>query len=100
MISNDGMTSVVSKYFKSLFESSNTQDIEEALEDINHVVSSDMNLMWNKEPTGEEVRNDLFQMHPNKASGTDGMHAFSFRNFGTLWVGIVWHMCKVSGREM
>ncbi|KAL6503662.1 hypothetical protein OROGR_025585 [Orobanche gracilis] len=36
--------------------------------------------------TREEVEEVLFQMHPNKASGVDGLPAYSTRSFGVLWV--------------
>lgn len=45
------------------------------------MITETMNRMLMQEPTGEEIQMALFQMHPNKAPGIDGMHALFFQKF-------------------
>lgn len=45
------------------------------------MVNDDMNSILDEEPTNEEIREALFQMHPTKALGIDGFHALFFRKF-------------------
>ena len=42
------------------------------------MVSEDMIRLLEMEPSREEIRTALFQMHPTKASGIDGFHALFF----------------------
>ena len=35
-------------------------------------------MILDAERTGEEIKTTLFEMHPNKAPGPDGMHALFF----------------------
>ncbi|XP_021734035.1 uncharacterized protein LOC110700740 [Chenopodium quinoa] len=64
--------SIISEYFGSLFSTDNPTDFATALEGVERVVSDDMNNVMCSVPSSEEIKNALFQMHPNKAPGTDG----------------------------
>lgn len=38
-------------------------------------------MQLDRESYGEEIKAALFQMHPTKALGPDGMHALFYRRF-------------------
>lgn len=75
---------IFTDYFEKLFASEEPNDFMEALEGIGCVVTEDMNRLLDTEPTEEEVWEALFQMHPNKAPGPDGMHALFFQKFWNI----------------
>lgn len=72
---------LVVAYFESIFAYSSPSGFLEALKGIAIVVSEKMNQLLDLEPTCEEIRSALFQMHPTKAAGIDGFHALFFQNF-------------------
>lgn len=79
---------LISAYLENIFATSTPYGFSEALDGNDNVIIEDMNASLNEEPTSEEVRSTLFQMHPTKASGMDGFHALFFQNFWDV-VGVV-----------
>lgn len=74
-------------YFSKLFSSDNQSEMEEALTGLACCVTTEMNTSLTILPSGEEVREVIFAMLPNKAPGIDGSHALFFQKF--------WHMLGV-----
>ena len=71
------------EYFQDLFTSSQPEDEEIGLvlEAVDQRVTDDMNNTLMEPYTGDEVRRALFQMHPSKVPGPDGMSPFFFQKF-------------------
>lgn len=71
--------SYISSYFEGLFAAGSPCDFEDVATGIEPKVTVAMNANLMQESSGEEIKEALFQMHPNKASGVDGMHAIFFQ---------------------
>ena len=72
---------IAMKYFQNIFTTSSPTRIEETVAAVNHVVSDEINQQLLLPYTSEEVRVALFQMHPSKAPGSDGMSSFFFQKY-------------------
>ena len=70
------MASIVEEYYRELFTSNNPMHMDGVLDSVDRVVTEGMNETLAQPYTEEEVRTSLFQMHPLKASGPDGMSPF------------------------
>ncbi|XP_021761699.1 uncharacterized protein LOC110726522 [Chenopodium quinoa] len=81
------MQDIILGYFSTLFTSDGSRDIDEALAGVSNVITDEMNQKLCAEPTGEEIHRALFEMHPNKAPGIDGMHALFYQKF--------WHVVGI-----
>jgi hypothetical protein len=75
------MEGIVHNYFHNLFTSSNPVGIPNVVSLVDRVVSDEMNHRLVKDFDAEEVRRALFQIHPTKALGPDGMSAIFFQHF-------------------
>lgn len=83
------MSGVVERYFANLFSTSNPNIIDDIIESVEAVVNEDMNRTLLMPFSGEEVHKALFQMHPSKLSGPNGLSPFFFQKF--------WH---IVGRDV
>ena len=72
------MAIIAEEYYRELFTSSNPIHMDGVLNSIDRVVTEGMNATLAQPYTKEEVRTTLFQMHPSKAPGLDGMSPFFF----------------------
>ena len=67
----EGLVAIATSYFRQIFESSNPENIEEALAQVPTAMNDNLTA-----PVSEwEVKLALFAMHPEKAPRTDGMTA-------------------------
>ncbi|XP_075492592.1 uncharacterized protein LOC142530656 [Primulina tabacum] len=75
------MAEIVLDYFSNLFMSTNPSShvTSQAIEHIVPKLNEDMNATLCAKFSTEEVRKALFDMHPDKALGPDGMSAFFFQ---------------------
>ena len=55
--------------------------MERVIESVDHAVTEEMAQALVHPYTEEEVRNALFQIHPSKSLGHDGMSPFFFQKF-------------------
>jgi hypothetical protein len=75
------IANVVDHYFHGIYTYYNPPAIDDCDQEVEQVVSPDMNEELLKPFTREEVRRALFQMSPSKAPGPDGMTALFFQKF-------------------
>ena len=79
--SKEGIVRTVTGYFEDIYTSTYPSRLEEVTNLIQAKVSEEMNGDLTKDFTAEEVRIALWQMHPTKAPGPDGMFAIFYQNF-------------------
>ena len=75
------IATITEEYYKQLFTSSNSLDIEEVIDLVDKVVTKDMAQDLIHPYTADEVKAALFQMHPYKARGPNGMSLIFFQKF-------------------
>ncbi|GKU88725.1 hypothetical protein SLEP1_g2954 [Rubroshorea leprosula] len=73
--------SIASSYFESLFSSSSPSDLEYVLNCVEPCVQEDDNRFLLSEFTEHDITRALFQMHPSKAPGPDGLSPGFFQHF-------------------
>ena len=83
------MATIAEEYYRELFTSTNPMHMDGMLNSMDCVVIEGMNATLAQPYTEEEVRTTLFQMHPLKAPGPDGMSDFFFQKY--------WH---IVGRDV
>lgn len=90
---HDGMCRIVQDYYTNIFADSNEVDIE--LSESSTSVSDEQNSMLVGEVTFEEFSLAIKQMHPDKASGPDGLNPAFFQQFWKDMGREVYECCKV-----
>ena len=75
------MATIAEEYYRELFTSNNPMHMDEVLDSVDRVVTNGMNESLVQPYTEEELRTALFQMHPSKAPGPDGMSSFFFQKY-------------------
>lgn len=75
------MEKVLINYFAELFSSSDPREIESTCEVVQRKLSEDHKSWCAKSFTAEEVKEAVFQMHPLKALGPDGLPAIFFQEY-------------------
>ena len=75
------IAAITEAYDKGLFIASTELNMEDVLTSMDSVVTEEMARSLTCSNTEEEVRAALFQMHPSKSPGPDGMSPFFFQKF-------------------
>ena len=75
------LSRLITAYYENLFATSFPSEFDEAVEGIGTMVTKAMNDNLDTEPTAEEIRTAVFQMHHTKALGADGFHALFYQKF-------------------
>lgn len=76
-----GIATIVEAYYKDQFIGSSDLSMEGMLASVDNVVMKEMARSLMCSYTEEEVWVALFQMHPSKSLGPDGMYPFFFQKF-------------------
>ena len=88
----EGLVAIATSYFRQIFESSDPEDIEEALAQVPTTITGVMNDNLTAPVTEWEVKLALFAMHPEKAPGPDGMTALFYQKFWDIVKDDLTHM--------
>lgn len=72
------------EYFQSMFTSVSTSSFQQVICHIREVVTSEMNNTLLEDFSQEEVKEALFQMHPTKTPGPDGMNQSFFQKYWNI----------------
>ena len=75
---------VAVKYFDDIFSASPVLEVGSVVQHIDRVITNDMNKALLSSFTAVEVREAMFQMHPSKAPGPDGMSSFFYQKYWNI----------------
>lgn len=77
----DQIAKIAEQYYKQLYTSTNSMDVEEVMEAMDQKETKEMAQSLTQASSKEEVKTALFQMHPSKAPGPDGTSTCFFQKF-------------------
>ncbi|KAL2939928.1 hypothetical protein RDABS01_001310 [Bienertia sinuspersici] len=75
---------VFTSYFEELFNSGSQIDSAPVINVMQNVIPESMTRIYEAPFNGEEIKEAIFQMHPTKAPGPDGMCALFFQRFWNI----------------
>jgi hypothetical protein len=79
--SNEEIAEIMLEYYKTLFTTSSPTHLAEAVEEVQSVVTEEMNDNLTREFRAEEVQQAIQQMAPSKAPGPDGMPPIFYQKY-------------------
>ena len=88
----EGLVAIATSYFRHIFESSNPEDIEDALSEVSTSITGSLNSDFIAPVTEWEIKLALFAMHPEKAPGPDEMTALFYQKFWDIVKNNLIHM--------
>ena len=77
----DKVSEIAVDYYKALFSASTPTHMIKVLDTVDRIVTDDMRHILLLPYTENEVWVALFQMHPSKSPGLDGMSPYFFQKF-------------------
>ena len=89
----EDITRVLANYFNNIFQTSYPSGIAEITSLVADRLSAAHVHNLSLPYSGDEVEEALFQMHPTKALGPDGMHALFYQKFWHIICGDVSSLC-------
>ena len=75
---------MVEEYFQQLYTTTNPNEIGAILDKVDRVFTPDLNQNLLQPYTPDEIKRALFQMHPSKSPGLDGMSPFFFQKYWNI----------------
>lgn len=72
----DKISNVTENYFQKFVIATNGINLETVLDKVDRLVTPDMNYTLIQDYIADEVKRALFQMHPSKSLGLDGVSPF------------------------
>lgn len=80
VVEDEKIAEVMSRYFRTIFTSSNPQVAAIVNKALRQRISSSINEKLTAIPSDAEIREAMFAIHPDKASGPDGFSASFFQS--------------------
>ena len=75
---------MVEEYFQQLYTTTNSNEIGAILDKVDQVFTPNLNQNLLQPYTPDEIKRALFQMHPSKSPGLDGMSPFFFQKYWNI----------------
>lgn len=79
VVDDEKIADIISKYFQNIFTSSQPQEADTVIRALTPCISAETNRKLNMLPTDLEIREAMFAIHPEKASGPNGFSASFFQ---------------------
>jgi len=94
LVSSEGnLSGMVRDYYKNLFLSSKSMEVDGVVQSIKSIVTEDMNNNLTSLFSRVEIEFALNQMALLKAPGPDGMPPIFYQNFGVILATTLWRRC-------
>ena len=88
----EGLVAIATSYFRQIFESSNPEDIDDALSEVSITITGVINEDLTARVTEWDVKLPLFTMHPEKSPRPDGMTTLFYQKFWDIVKDDLTHM--------